>query len=824
MSPNCIAAVQQAAGRALTPAQIKAIDDRIVATMRRLAVKDPQTWRAMPRDDRVLAGATQAMQDIQDEAARKLANTQRQIVKTAETNNRITQQRQSYGSTHSAALVRDIENTQHYIDGVKNDYVREMLDLVEAGQSGQGAGIGRRALMALFDADNPQMSRDLAHEIFGNAKGSTGNKIAQKAAQAWLETIEAMRTRFNTAGGNVRKLDYGYLPQPHEQGRVLAAGRDKWAADILPKLDRSRYLNEDGSRMSDAEVLQVMRASWDTISSDGLNKLTPGQFQGTGARANAGSEGRQIHFKDAQSYLDYMAEFGRGSMYDAIVGHVGGLARDIGLVERYGPNPEQQFRVQNDQARIADHGDKRVFGLLPESYWSVVNGASATPQSPRIAMIGRDLRNIQTAAKLGGAVISSITDLGTFFTTTGYNKLGYWQAIKNIGAQGDKGTREFLAGHGVIADSIVSDMNRWAGDHLGQNWSGRLAGSTMKLSLMNAWTDSLRNAFQMTMMGGLGRMSRTDWGKLSKYDRIRMERHGLTVDDWKVMQSAQLTPHKGQDFLTPDAIYATKHPRAQEVAAKMLGLIKDEGEMAVINPDLATRAISTWGGNQAGTLQGELSRSVMQFKSFPIAMISRHWRRIMDMPQVEGAPFNRLAYASAMAVTLTALGAVAFQTKQLLQGKDPAAMDSPKFWGRAALQGGAMGILGDLLLSDPSESPGDAAANAVKNVAGPAPGAAFEALFKLGAENIHEAAKGKDTHAAAEAIRFLKSNTPLINLWYTRSAIDHAVLQQLQENASPGYLARMKARAKKEWGQDYWWTPGETLPERAPDFSNIGGQ
>jgi hydrogenase maturation factor len=203
MSPNCIAAVQQAAGRALTPAQIKAIDDRIVATMRRLAVKDPQTWRAMPRDDRVLAGATQAMQDIQDEAARKLANTQRQIVKTAETNNRITQQRQSYGSTHSAALVRDIENTQHYIDGVKNDYVREMLDLVEAGQSGQGAGIGRRALMALFDADNPQMSRDLAHEIFGNAKGSTGNKIAQKAAQAWLETIEAMRTRFNTAGGNV---------------------------------------------------------------------------------------------------------------------------------------------------------------------------------------------------------------------------------------------------------------------------------------------------------------------------------------------------------------------------------------------------------------------------------------------------------------------------------------------------------------------------------------------------------------------------------------------------------------------------------------------
>lgn len=824
MSPQCIQAVQQAAGRVLTPAQIKAIDDRMVATMRRLAVKDPNTWRGMTRDDRVLAAAQQAMQDIQAEAARKVANAQRQVVKTAETNNRVAQQQQAWNSNHTAGLVRDMENTQAYADGIKNDTVREMLDLLEAGKSGEGAGIGRRALMALFDADNPVMSRDLATEIFSNASGSTGNATAKAGAKAWLEAIEGLRTRFNAGGGDVRKLDYGYLPQPHEQARVLAAGRDKWANDLLPKLDRSRYLKEDGSRMSDAEVLDVLRNAWNTISSDGLNKLVPGKSGGTGARANAGSESRQIHFKDANSYLDYMAEFGRGSMYDAMVGHIGGMARDIGLVERYGPNPEQQMRVQFDQARIADGGDKRVFGVLPESYWSVLNGTSATPQSPRIALIGKDLRNIQTAAKLGSAVISSITDVGSFFTTVHYNKLPYWQAIGNIAKQGSKDTRDFLAGHGIIADSLVSDLSRWAGDHLGHNWSGRLANSTMKLSLMNVWTDSLRNAFQMTMMSGLGRLSRTDWNALSEFDRIHMERHGITAHDWAVMRSAQLTPHKGQDFLTPDAIYATGHPRAQEVAAKTLGLIKDEGEFAVINPDMATRAIATWGGDQAGTLRGELARSVMQFKSFPIAMISRHWRRMMDMPNVPGAPFNRLAYGAAMAASLTVLGAVVFQIKQLVVGKDPAAMDSPKFWTRAALQGGAMGILGDLMLSDPSDSPGDASANAVKNIAGPVIGTGFEAAFKLGAENAWEAAKGKDTHAAAEALRFIKGNTPLINLWYTRAAIDHAFLQQLQENLSPGYLARMRDRARKDFGQDYWWTPGEVAPERAPDFSTLGGQ
>jgi hypothetical protein len=822
MTPQCIQAVQQAAGRALTPAQIKAIDDRMVATMRRLAVKDPAVWRGMPRDDRVLAAATQAMQDIQDEAARRVANAQRQVVKTAETQNRVAQQQRAYGSNQTAALVHDMQNTQSYIDGVKNDTVRELLDLIEAGKSGEGAGIGRKAMIALFDADNPAMSRDLAVEIFSNGNGGTGNTIAQKAAKAWLDSIEGLRTRFNAAGGNVRKLDYGYLPQPHDMHRVLAAGKDGWSAKMLDKVDRSRYLNEDGSRMSDAEVLNVLRGAWDTISSDGLNKLTPGQFSGSGARANAGSEGRQIHFKDAQAYLDYMAEFGRGSMYDAIVGHVGGMARDIGLVERYGPNPEQQMRVQMDTARIADGGDKRVFGVKPDAYWSVLSGKAATPQSATLAAVARDLRNIQVAAKLGGAVISSITDLGSFFATTGYNKLPYWQSIKNIAGQ--KGARDFLAGHGIIADSLVSDMNRWSGDNLGHNWSGRLANSTMKLSLMNVWTDSLRNAFQMTMMSGLGRMSRTDWKALTEYDRVRMERHGLTPADWKVMQTAKLANFKGQDFLTPEAIYATGDARAQEIVAKMLGLIKDEGEFAVINPDMATQAIQSWGGNQAGTGVGELARSVMQFKSFPIAMISRHWRRMIDMPQVEGAPFNRLAYGAAMAVSLTAMGAVAYQLKQMLQGKDPVGMDTPKFWTRAALQGGAMGILGDLLLSDPSDSPGDAAANAVKNMAGPVAGSGFELLFKVGAENVHEGLKGEDTHAAAESLRWLKSNTPLLNLWYAKAAIDHAILQQVQESASPGYLARMKQRAKKEWGQDYWWEPGEALPERAPDFGAAVGQ
>jgi hypothetical protein len=69
----------------------------------------------------------------------------------------------------------------------------------------------------------------------------------------------------------------------------------------LPLLDRGRYVLEDGSRMGDAEVRQMLAKAWETITTDGLNKTEPGEFRGTGARANRGSDARQIHFADGEA-------------------------------------------------------------------------------------------------------------------------------------------------------------------------------------------------------------------------------------------------------------------------------------------------------------------------------------------------------------------------------------------------------------------------------------------------------------------------------------------------------------------------------------------
>jgi hypothetical protein len=834
MNPKCVAqlnAARLADGRnPLSGGQIDAIEGRMREAMRRLARTD-KDWQTYTTDQRMLLAAQEAAADIAAEAARKVRNAQLQVLKTAETETRITDAMARQNWSRARALVEDMQRSRSYIDGIKLDAARRLISLIEASASGQDASLGRRALMFLFDAQNPAMTRDLALEVFAQGNAGTGNKLAVLAAKAWLEVIEPLRLRFNAGGGDVGRLDYGYLPNSHDPVRVLRIGRDRWAQETLGLLDRRRYLREDGTQMNDAEVLDVLRSAWETIVTDGANKHAPGAFKGTGARANRGMESRQIHFKDGEAYLTYLQRFGTGSMYDAMIGHIGGLSRDIGLVERYGPNPESQMRVQFDLAKPAE-GERGLVGQAadlfadPRAQWRVLSGAAAIPDRPLVAQIFMHSRNIQVFGKLAGAVLSSITDLGTYAVTAGYNRLPYFQALTNIPRAARRETIDFMNAHGMIAESMISDLNRWSGENIAQNWSGKLASATMRPSLMNLWTDTMRRGFQLTHMAAIGRMRAQAWDQLTEYDRWRLSSKDITQADWDLIRAATPEQFRGMDMVTPDAIYATGDPRAGEVVAKYLGMLMDESEIAVLNPDLTTRAIVTGGGKQAGTAEGELFRAVAQFKSFPIAMISRHWRRMLDTPQsMDGAPVvaNRLAYAGAMMVSLTALGALAFQTKQIVQGKDPVDMTTGKFWTRAFAQGGGLGFVGDMLLTDTTDalSPQDALG---RTVLGPTWGSLVD-LYELTKGNVDEAMAGKDTKAGAEAIRFARSHAPLINLWYARTALDQAALHAVQENLSPGYLQRIRAKARKDWGQSYWWEPGGDFePERAPDLSAAFGE
>ncbi|MCC6196797.1 MAG: hypothetical protein IT518_20275 [Burkholderiales bacterium] len=814
MRPECVAAVAQAIGREPTAEEVSGYEAGIEAALRQLRREQGADFLSTPVAERLQAAAERAAQDLLEQAKRAREQTAQRIVATQRAVARVQQLHQG-GEPVATALGRFLEQADVYGKGVSRDYFSRLVDTIRAAEP--------RFFGLLQDAASV---RDFVREVRGEA---SGNATAAKGAKAWLETVEAMRQRFNRAGGDIGQLDYGYLPQPHDMARVAAAGREGWVADVLPRLDHARYLRADGGAMSQAELVQFLAHAYDTISSNGVNKLEPGHSGGVGARVNRHAESRQIHFRDADAYLGYMERFGRGSVFEAMQGHVSVLARDIALVEQMGPNPEHLFRYLDDLAIKAD-GRRRLIGpfaVRAKDLWSVLSGFTSQTAHQRLGDIAQGVRNYTVAAKLQGTLLSSITDIPTLALTARYNRLPVLQTFANVLRSFGAETGEYANRAGLVADSVISDMNRWAEGNLGHNWTGKLANTTMRVSLMNAWTDALRRGFSVTLMGALGKLSRIDWDALPEADRAHLARKGVTAADWKLWRLAQPEVWRGAQMLTPEAVRAIPDARLDGVAdvaqakdaavAKLLGVITDESEYAVVSPDLMTRAALTR-STQKGEALGEITRSVALFKSFPLAMISRHLRRAAQMPDTAGA----LGYAASLIAGLAAFGAASLTAKDIVTGKDPRPMDSGKFWAAALVQGGGLGIYGDILYTGMGGQTRGGQANWT-SLMGPVFGTGAD-LLDVTLGNLGQGLQGKDPHAAAELLRFSRQNLPFVNLWYARAALDHAVFHEMQEALSPGYLAKMRQRAARDWGQRFWWEPGEALPSRAPDFEAALGE
>ncbi|WP_186269823.1 hypothetical protein [Burkholderia gladioli] len=863
MHAKCAAAVEQAAGRKLTKAELDGIENRVRAGMRSVSRQDPAAWRSLSEADRVQAGAEWARQQLESEANLDAARKRLQIAKQIETTDRI--QEALYAEPDRAHAKRarekvvkaDIERSYELAGGIKADYMRGTMDAIDAMKHGQNI------LARAFDVDNPAMERDIIREIYRRADGSTGNDVAKAAAEQIGNTSNAMRERFNRAGGNVGQLDYGYVPIRHSQVKILGNGSDAarhaWADFVLPRLDRSQYLDDAGNPLSDAELRRVLtgedreaweRANaaargqgvkprkqgvWDTIAYGGVSKITPGETTGGAARANAGSQHRVLHFKDADAHIEYNRAYGEGSLLNALIDHVGGMAKNIALVERYGPNPTRNMRTQMQLTAVHDNTELRTLegGMTSiGAYWNYVTGTTNTPVNPALARRMETLRTTVSAVKLQGTLLAALGDVGTTFVTAGYNKVPFFRTLgtaARLAAPGSKDFRDWLSGQGLIAETLEHGLNRWGTDNLATTWARNLSAQTMKWGGVTGWTDALRTAFQANMMRGLAEIGRKPWADLAEWDRRSLTRAGFNEDDWKVVNQATPSSYSGSSYLTPDAIHATGDPRAQDVVPKLLGMIRDEGEFAVLNPDLRTKVLAA---ATPGTWQGELQKSFMQFKSFPIAMISRHWGRIGEMRRsgdytTEGAPAlaSPMAYGAALVASTTLIGAISVQIGNLLAGKDPEPMaDDVKhaagFWVRAFTKGGGAGFAGDMLTA--AFQSADYGSLLSSAVGGPLLSTLFQPVRAL-STNAQDAAQGKDTHIGADLAKIAQSNTPLVNLWFWKTVWNRLLWDNLAENLSPGVTARNVQKSRTQYHNDYYWPPGQSSPDRAPNLATAVG-
>lgn len=678
---------------------------------------------------------------------------------------------------------------------------------------------------------------NVTREAFGE---DSGDEAAKGLFKAWRQTHEWLRRRFNDAGGNIGKLENWGLPQSHDARALRAAGRDQWKATIKPMLARERMKHPaSGDPITVEEFDEVLDHVWESVVMEGWNTREPRrQAFGKGSLATQHADQRFLIFKDAKSWMEYQKAFGEGDPFAAMMGHVNLMSRDIAAMEILGPNPDGMIewlkQTITKEANLASAGKparwkgsgrkaldraRRKEAKL-DAMWQSMRGTLETPVNQKWADVFATGRNWITASVLGGAVLSSVSDIGTQMITRAFAGVPALRTPIDIVKQFSLTSRRDAVACGLILESaqhVFHSQARYVGSLQGPGWASYLTDRVLTYSGLTPWTQATKHAWGMATMREFGERSAESFRSLPEGLQRLMIRYGMGEREWDIMRQVDLyRPHSDVPVLRPRDIAGVD----QKLAERYLEMIIQETEYATPSGSVRARTAIV-GEGRPGTLHGEVQRSFAQFKSFGAVYAMTHGLRVAMMVN-SGMRAKGAGYAGALLLTTTLFGALALQLKQIAAGRDPREMDSAEFWGAATLQGGGLGLYGDFLFADLNRYGGGFA----KSLAGPMVERLSD-VWTLTGGNIVEAVQGKETKLGRELVKFMRGNTPGGTIWYIRQAYERVFLDQLQFLIDPAANKAFKAQQRtwmKNTGQEFYWKPGEALPERMPDFgAAIGG-
>ena len=671
---------------------------------------------------------------------------------------------------------------------------------------------------------NKARLKNVLKEVFNE---DTGDVFAKQLAQAWKVSSNNLRMRFNAAGGAIGKIDDWGMPQNHNVTKVRQASFDEWRSFILPRLNLNKMLDETTQLKFSPEKLEItLKDVYETIATDGYNKLTPGGVMGGKSLANKKQDHRFLIFKDSDSWQQYQEAFGNKNPFDTMMAHISTMSRDIALMERLGPNPNATVNFVK-QTIAKENALKGNFEKTAKTHkkidnlYKITTGRNNAPINAKIASTMAGTRQILQSAQLGSAAISAITDVNFQRIARGMNGLpqtgilrGY---LRNLAKSEDKAKLAIKLG--LIADewtTMAAAQQRYVGDMSGPEITRRIADFTMKASLLSPWTNVGRHVFGMEFLSFLADNSSKSFKQLNPTLQKTLERYNLNGSRWDLIRKTPLYEDRGVKFLRAEDIEYNPNinpEAARELATNLMVMIEAETNVAV--PSTSVRGQEFLGlAEEPGDIPGELLKSFAMYKNFGVTLVNTHIMRSLAQQTFTG----KASMMANLVISTTIMGALALQLKEMSKGRDLKPLDT-KFWGAAFLQGGGFGIFGDFLFQNASRYDGGLS----ETIAGPVVGL-IDDFRKLTFGNMYQAATGKTTNFNSELIGFTARYTPGSSIWYARLAFERLVVDQAKLFVDPKAKTKMRrteSKYRKQMGQKYWWSPGKTSPKRGPDLSKM---
>lgn len=708
-----------------------------------------------------------------------------------------------------AVLTRDIYRTGMQNVDTRAQTLREILF------SKFNAGIEAYRSQLAGLKQNTAGIRNLVSELFNV---DSGDAVAKAAAAGWKDATEWGVKFVQGAGKIFEENETWRLPQFWSSDRVRRFGM---GAEF--KRDMANAVASGGVKVFDKE--NALIATNPQRISDLIDKAARDIITEAGAAPAFSKEMRTFQFQEGRdglnAFMTLQEKYGSGSdIFSTLTGHLGAMAREGALVDVLGPQHAVTAAMLSKNARAWEAMGKpgsgkfrpaRMLGLeganAIDRTYSVLSGkANGVDNAAWGGFLG-SARSLMAASSLGSATVAAtIGDSVTALLAARYNGMDggkvLARAIETIFAENPKmqedAARLLVTGH-AMSDHAVSTF-RYADQTFTPELIKKVSDFVIRASGLNAWTEGIKKAFTMEMLGYLARSSDRALADIDAPLQSFMKRYQITATEWDQLRALPTFNFRGAKF------FDSSKAASDDTVRKLYEGVLQERALAVLEPDARIRNVTTQGA-QAGTFMGEVARTATMFQSFSMTMIATHMTALAIKDGVTG---NRAMNNALFYVAHILAGAAIVQARQMLTGKDPIDMHHIKFWGQAAIQGGGAGYFGDLI----GGVSGSADRTIMGKFTGPI-GGFIDDAGRFGAA----VAKGQPG-AIGQGIELTKHIIPGSNLWFSRLATDRLIFDQIHRAVDPTYsqsFARREQRAQKEYGQQYWFRQGELKPERAPN-------
>lgn len=690
--------------------------------------------------------------------------------------------------------------------------------------------IKRAGLLKPLFARDKAFERDVAREMWRledpESGADTGNARAKSAAEILNRYQEMSRAMQNEAGAWIGKLDHYVTRQSHDMMKVRGAGPKgdfaAWRDAIVPKLDDSTFAGMESA----GEREDYLKKVWDALSSgvhDSSTSEALAGFKGPANLAKKASQERKLHFKDADAWFDYNEQFGKGAVIQGVLHGIDKGARDTALMRTFGTNPEAMYQSIVDRW-TKDARDRNDFAAVTalKGDWNdrildTVTGKANIPGNQTWATIGATVRNIEQMSKLGGVMLSSIPDLVVNAAMLRHNGIPYFESLGNqmrgMFPKGDA-THEVADVIGAGIDGMLGGiMHRFRAEDGPLGKMSKAVEVFHRWNGLTWWTDSLKQSAALMLSSNLARNSGREFAALDSRFQTTLRRYGIEEAEWDAARGTAQTAADGRNYLLPSAI------EDAAVRDKFQTYIIDQTREGMTEPTAGSRTLASW-GTKAGTMNGEMVRMLMQFKTYTATFMQRSLGREFTRDGVD------VGGVAQMMAGLVALGYVSMTLKELAKGRNPRIPQDTQGWvnlaSAAMVQGSGLGLYGDFLFGENDRFGG----GFVSSLMGPTAGN-VEQLAKV----VSEMRQGATTRTrgqilGSEGVRFATGNLPFINLFYTQAALNYLVIYRMQEALNPGYLQRYEANVKRQNDQTFWLHPGgakQAFPGAAPAVPSVFG-